>query len=244
MKKALFLLIFVLLFAGCSSDSAHSGKEGDDMPKQGYTQIDQETAKEMMAREDGHVVVDVRRQEEYDAGHIPGAILVPNELIGCDAPEALPDYDQILLIYCRSGNRSKQAAEKLAGMGYTRVYEFGGIIDWTGEIVTGPAPEAPQNAVLRLSSFDGGGPEYSVEIADPALLSCTMERDYGTRRDEPEDGSPYDVILTFTGLKPGTTAVCVHSRSPIMEEEDLYYTAVVDEALNVVLESDDARSAP
>lgn len=101
-----------------------------------YTQIDQETAREMMSRDDGHVVVDVRRRDEYDAGHIPGAILVPNESIGCDSPEALPDYDQIILIYCRSGNRSKQAAEKLSGMGYTHIYEFGGINTWTGEIVT------------------------------------------------------------------------------------------------------------
>lgn len=90
-----------------------------------------------MELDDGHVIVDVRRQEEYDAGHIPGAILIPNESINRDAPEALPDYDQIILIYCRSGNRSKQAAEKLAAMGYRGIYDFGGINTWTGEIVTG-----------------------------------------------------------------------------------------------------------
>ena len=101
-----------------------------------YKQISQEEAKEMMDRADGHVIVDVRRQDEYDAGHIPGAILIPNESIGCDSPEALPDYDQIILIYCRTGNRSKQASEKLAAMGYTNIYEFGGINTWTGEIVT------------------------------------------------------------------------------------------------------------
>ena len=75
---------------------------------------------------------DVRRQDEYDEGHIPGAICIPNEFIGCDSPEALPDYDQIILIYCRSGRRSKEAAGKLAGMGYTNIYEFGGILDWMG----------------------------------------------------------------------------------------------------------------
>ena len=90
----------------------------------------------MMARDDGHVIVDVRRQDEYDAGHIPGAILIPNETISGNSPEALPDYDQIILVYCRSGNRSKQASEKLAAMGYKNVYEFGGINSWTGEIVT------------------------------------------------------------------------------------------------------------
>ena len=128
MKRfTVFLVATLLLLAGCASGQALEGS---------YTQIDQETAKEMMARDDGHVIVDVRRQDEYDEGHIPGAILIPNESIGCDSPEALPDYEQIILIYCRSGNRSKQAAQKLASMGYTNIYEFGGINTWTGEIVT------------------------------------------------------------------------------------------------------------
>lgn len=131
MKKLLLLLVAgLIILSGCASGG--ETMEGENT----FTQIDQETAKEMMAREDGHVVVDVRRQEEYDAGHIPGALLVPNESIGSSPLEALPDYDQIILLYCRSGNRSKQAAEKLAGMGYTNVYEFGGITDWTGEVVT------------------------------------------------------------------------------------------------------------
>ena len=90
----------------------------------------------MMAKDDGHIVVDVRRQDEYDAGHIPGAILIPNESIGTEQPEELPDLNQIILIYCRSGNRSKQAAQKLYNMGYTNIYEFGGINTWTAKIVT------------------------------------------------------------------------------------------------------------
>ena len=90
-----------------------------------------------MERDDGHVIVDVRRQDEYDAGHIPGAILIPNESIGAARPEALPDPNQVILVYCRSGNRSKQASEKLAALGYANVYEFGGINTWTGEITTG-----------------------------------------------------------------------------------------------------------
>ncbi len=101
-----------------------------------YRQISQEEAKQMMVRDDGHIIVDVRRQDEYDTGHIPGAILIPNESIGTEQPEQLPDKDQIILIYCRSGRRSKEAAQKLADMGYTNIYEFGGIIDWTGEITT------------------------------------------------------------------------------------------------------------
>ena len=106
------------------------------LAKDTYTQISQEEASKMMELDDGHIIVDVRRQDEYDEGHIPGAICIPNESIGCDSPEALPDYDQIILIYCRSGRRSKEAAGKLAGMGYTNIYEFGGILDWMGDIVT------------------------------------------------------------------------------------------------------------
>ena len=90
----------------------------------------------MMQQDDGHVIVDVRREDEYAAGHIPEAILIPNETIGNDQPAELPDLNQIILVYCRSGRRSKEASQKLANMGYTNVYEFGGIIDWTGEVVT------------------------------------------------------------------------------------------------------------
>lgn len=127
--KRIFLSISLLIcFAVCICSTCFA--------KDSYTQISQDEAREMMEKDDGHIVVDVRRQDEYDEGHIPGAICVPNESIGCDSPEALPDYDQIILIYCRSGRRSKEAAQKLAGMGYTNIYEFGGIIDWTGEIVT------------------------------------------------------------------------------------------------------------
>ena len=101
-----------------------------------YYQISQDTAKQMMAVNDGHVIVDVRRLDEYQSGHIPGAILIPNESIGTERPAELPDLNQIILVYCRSGNRSRQAAQKLFDMGYRNVYEFGGIITWTGEIVT------------------------------------------------------------------------------------------------------------
>ena len=126
----ILLLLTVLSLSGCAQKL-----DGDGMVNS-YTQISQEQAKEMMARDDGHIVVDVRRQDEYDAGHIPGAVLIPNESIGTERPEELPDLNQIILIYCRSGNRSKQAAQKLFDMGYTNIFEFGGIIDWTGEIVT------------------------------------------------------------------------------------------------------------
>lgn len=123
----------LLLLAGCSSKG--QVMDGDGMMNS-YRQISQEEAARMMEKDDGHIVVDVRRQDEYDAGHIPGAVLIPNEDIGTEMPKELPDPDQIILIYCRSGNRSKQAALKLFDMGYTNIYEFGGINTWTGEIVT------------------------------------------------------------------------------------------------------------
>ncbi len=90
----------------------------------------------MMESESGYVIVDVRRQNEFDAGHIPGAICIPNESIGKEQPAELPDFDQLIMVYCRSGNRSRQAAEKLANMGYSNVVEFGGINTWPGEVVT------------------------------------------------------------------------------------------------------------
>ena len=107
------------------------------MEQTGYRQIPQETAKQMMTEQTDLILLDVREQDEFDAGHIPGAILIPNESIGDTQPEELPNLNQIILIYCRSGNRSKQAAQKLFDMGYTNIYEFGGIVDWTGEVVTG-----------------------------------------------------------------------------------------------------------
>ena len=131
---AVLLLLTGCSFGGQKMDGSSQIMDGEDMI-QSYTQISQEEAKKMMAKEDGHIVVDVRRQDEYDAGHIPGAILIPNESIGTEPPAELPDLDQIILIYCRSGRRSKEAAQKLADMGYTNIYEFGGINTWTGEIV-------------------------------------------------------------------------------------------------------------
>ena len=128
------ILILIFILTGCSSGG--QVMDGPDMVRTAeYTQIDQDTAKEMMAQDGTQVIVDVRRQDEYDTGHIPGAICIPNESIGDEPPAELPDLEQIILVYCRSGRRSKEAAQKLADIGYTNVYEFGGIIDWTGETV-------------------------------------------------------------------------------------------------------------
>ena len=132
----IILIVFtVLLLAGCKNREEQI-MDGDGMfQKIEYTQITQEEARRMMSLDDGHVIVDVRRADEFAEGHIPGAILIPNESIEDSPPEELPDQDQIILVYCRSGRRSKEAAKKLADMGYSNVYEFGGIIDWTGDIM-------------------------------------------------------------------------------------------------------------
>ena len=91
----------------------------------------------MMAEETDYILLDVRTAEEFAEKHIPGAICIPNEAIGSDEIPALPDKSQRIMVYCRSGNRSKQASQKLADLGYTNVVEFGGIIDWPGETVSG-----------------------------------------------------------------------------------------------------------
>ncbi len=145
MKKfAAAAAVLVLLLCGCSLQSTGAGALEDGST--GYRHISQEEARERMQRDDGHLIVDVRRADEYAAGHIPDAVLIPNESIGTSAPDELPDFDQILLIYCRTGNRSRQAAGKLAAMGYTNVFEFGGILDWTGEIAAGEPAAAKDPA--------------------------------------------------------------------------------------------------
>ena len=91
----------------------------------------------MMQKESGYIILDVRTEEEYEEKHIPGAICIPNETIGTEEIEALPDKNQLIMVYCRSGNRSKKAAEKLVKLGYTNIVEFGGINDWQGKTVSG-----------------------------------------------------------------------------------------------------------
>ena len=127
MKRYLLPLMLVLGLTGCAASSTQ---------EMTYWQVTPQEALDMMAREQGYIILDVRTQEEYDAGHIPGAIVIPNETIGTEEIDRLPDKNQLILVYCRSGNRSKQAADKLVRLGYTNVVEFGGIFDWPGEIVT------------------------------------------------------------------------------------------------------------
>ena len=127
MKKLVFLLLAVMMLTACGPD-----KEKDQGAV--YMNITAEEAKQIMDTEEGYIILDVRTQEEYDEGHIPGAIVISHEEIAEKAEEVLTDKDQLILVYCRSGRRSKIAAEALAELGYTNTKEFGGIIDWPYEV--------------------------------------------------------------------------------------------------------------
>ncbi len=170
-RMMVLLVICTMALSGCTPQ--RTGKEGTSMEKSSYTQISQETAREMMLRDDGHVIVDVRRQDEYDEGHIPGAVLIPNESIGKDRPRELADLNQIILVYCRSGNRSKQAAQKLFDMGYANVYEFGGISTWTGEIVREESGQAETPEQLRARIGD-----LAYEVTRNAATERTFTGEY------------------------------------------------------------------
>ena len=127
MKKLIPILLSTLLFTGCASSNNQANT---------YRSITMDDAVTMMAQETGYIILDVRRPDEFAAGHIPNAINVPNESIGTSEISELPDKNQLIMVYCRSGRRSKEAAEKLVKLGYTNIVEFGGILDWKGEIVT------------------------------------------------------------------------------------------------------------
>ena len=127
MKKLLIFALAVMLLTACG--------QANENPKEAiYMNINAEEAKKIMDTESGYIILDVRTQEEYDEAHIPGAIVIPNTEIEARAESELPDKDQMILVYCRSGRRSKLAAEILVEMGYTNIYEFGGIIDWPYEV--------------------------------------------------------------------------------------------------------------
>lgn len=132
LMAVLLCTVLLLAVSGCGASIVTSDTSSVSLPS-AYTHITAETAKEMMDTESGYIILDVRTQEEYDESHIPGALLIPNETIGTDDIPELPDMDQLILVYCRSGNRSQQAASKLVDLGYTNIYEFGGIIDWPYE---------------------------------------------------------------------------------------------------------------
>lgn len=127
---ALAIITVATVFAGCTQKTNTEQTEATQVNIGTYYQIPQDEAKRIMDEESDYIIVDAREQSEYDEGHIKGAIVIPYTEIEQKAEEMLPDKDQLILVYCRSGRRSKIAAQSLANMGYTNVKEFGGIIDW------------------------------------------------------------------------------------------------------------------
>lgn len=147
MKKILCIIsaILCIFLTACGNDRSIGIIGGADGPtsiivadkgeKEMYEQITPEEAKKIMDSGEKHIILDTREQNEFDEGHISGAILIPYTEIENKAEEMLPDKDKLILVYCRSGRRSKIAAESLAKLGYTKVKEFGGIINWKYEVV-------------------------------------------------------------------------------------------------------------
>ena len=126
MKKLIFILLAALLLTACAQEN--NDREAI------YMNITAQEAKEIMDTQEGYIILDVREQDEFDQGHIPGAILIPYTQIDFKAEDMLPDLDQLILVYCRSGRRSKIAADALVELGYTNIKEFGGILDWPYEV--------------------------------------------------------------------------------------------------------------
>ena len=128
MRKLIPFFLSLLLLAGCAAPAESEAS---------YRQVSMDEAIAMMEEENDYIILDVRTPEEFAEKHIPDAINIPNETIGTEEIPELPDKEQLILVYCRSGNRSKQASEKLVRLGYTNIVEFGGINDWPGETVSG-----------------------------------------------------------------------------------------------------------
>ncbi|MGP1376506.1 MAG: rhodanese-like domain-containing protein [Bulleidia sp.] len=191
-------LLLLLLFYGCSAGDV---KEAEQAPTasaamNGYTRIRSSEAMDMMNKDDGYIVVDVRTMEEYKEGHIPGAICIPNESILEKQPEELPDLGQVILVYCQTGNRSQEAAKKLAQIGYRHVYDFGGIVDWPGDIETNlentPA-ETEDDAIIDL---------YGTWVSETGNLTLSIFEDafFNLTR---SDGDSFYGKLQFTDEERG-----------------------------------------
>ncbi len=129
--KILLILLTVLLLGACTNTGKSIQDNSNNLT---YKQVSMNEAVKLMESETNYIILDVRRTDEFAAGHIPNAVNIPNENIADAEITELPDKEQLILVYCRSGNRSKQASEKLVKLGYTNIVEFGGINDWKGEI--------------------------------------------------------------------------------------------------------------
>ena len=131
MKKVVYIMLIIVVVVLGGIVMLSNKKEES---KANIQYVSMNEIKTIMEENENYIILDVRTTEEYNEGHIPNAICIPNETIDESIIEQLPDKEQLILIYCRSGNRSKQATQKLQNLGYTNLIEFGGIIDWEGEI--------------------------------------------------------------------------------------------------------------
>ena len=140
MKFILPLMLALAMLSGCAIPSVKSTTPSpviESLAAASYRQISMAEALVMMENEDDYIILDVRTADEFAEKHIPGAINIDNGHIGTEELPQLPDKEQLIMVYCRSGNRSKQASEKLVKLGYNNVVEFGGINEWPGETVSG-----------------------------------------------------------------------------------------------------------
>ena len=232
MRMTGMLLAFALLLSGCTASEQPTARNS-------YQQIDQKTASAMMAGDDSPLIVDVRRIDEYESEHIPGAICIPNESITAAQPAELPNPSQTVLVYCRSGNRSKQASEKLAAMGYSNIYEFGGIVDWTGEIVPGQAvtvtlPSNPTTGFRWTAAQDS-------ELF--AVRDCYVSRP----QTAPVSGSGGWQTFVLTPTHAGTAQVSFRYARPWEDGEAarvLSYTFTVSEDYHITLSADGGAADP
>ena len=187
-----------------------------------YRSITQDEARRIMAENKDCVILDVRRRDEYESGHIPGAICIPNEEILTEPPVGLPDKNAVILVYCRSGRRSKEASQKLFDMGYTGIFEFGGILDWTGETVTGPSEDELDEYYRAISPRPvlvikaGGKTFYAADLArypssriiidhSPLVLEMHEECGYGKAADLPFESAQ---DITAVKARPGDILLC------------------------------------
>lgn len=150
-KRIIKLLAILCMLTGLFVNTAMNAF-ADDSTAPSYISITMEEAKEIFMKDGDYIILDVRRDDEFVEGHIPGAINIANEDIISEPPERLTDFDQVIYVYCRSGRRSKEASAKLADMGYRNIIEFGGILDWTGDVEAGPerTPKRVKMGILHL----------------------------------------------------------------------------------------------
>ena len=136
MKKVIYIIVLIIIIVGGFTLVIENKENRIDNKEESVIKyVSMDEIVQIMNENSNYIILDVRSMQEYNEGHIPNAICIPNETIGEDIINKLPNKEQLILIYCRSGNRSKQAAQKLKNLGYTNLIEFGGIIDWAGDIV-------------------------------------------------------------------------------------------------------------